>query len=281
MNYQCTFCQIKSFENLINKLPITEEEKDEVVNRFLQVMASVDRNKDAPEIAGEIHATIRSALNNPDPYKEQKRENNEDMLQQYETFREIIHTSSDRFKAAMRMALGGNIIDFGPNHKFNINETLSEAMTATLAIDDTEQLKKDVKQARQILYLGDNAGEIVLDKLFIETLDHPNVWFAVRGNPVINDATEEEARFVGMHRIARIINNGDDSPSTVLSRVSEEFLEVYKKSDLVIAKGMGNLEGLLQETRPDLYFLLMIKCDRVGNLIGVEKGRFVVRKNRK
>jgi len=279
MNYQCTFCQIHSFENLLNKLSVPEDKKEDIVSHFLKYIASVDHDKEAPEIAGEIQQTIREALQNSDPYKDQKRENNDDMLSQYDTFRDIVRSSSDPFQSALRIALGGNIIDFGPNHQFNVMETLSSAMKAKLAIDQSSQLKEDIRNARQILYLGDNAGEIVLDKLFLETIDHPNVYFAVRGDPVLNDVTREEAKYVGMDQMAKIISNGDNTPSTVFHRVSREFKDIYHQSDLVIAKGMGNLEGLLNEPRDDLYFLLMIKCERIGNLIGVEKGRFVVRKN--
>ena len=143
----------------------------------------------------------------------------------------------------------------------------------------SEQLRQEIKNAETILYLGDNAGEIVMDKLFLETVNHPNVWFAVREQPVLNDVTRREAEDVGIGKFARIISNGDDAPSTLLHRVSNEFRQVYEQADLIISKGMGNYEGLMFGADPRLFFLLMVKCDVIGRKIGALKGDFVVKNN--
>lgn len=129
------------------------------------------------------------------------------------------------------------------------------------------------------MYLGDNCGEIVLDKLFLETISHSNVWFAVRETPVLNDATEKEAREVGIHHVAKIISNGDDAPSTLLHRMSPQFKKTCRQADLIISKGMGNYEGLMFETDPRLFFLLMVKCPVIGQKISAEKGEFVVKRS--
>src|SRR5690606_13963972 len=136
-----------------------------------------------------------------------------------------------------------------------------------------------IKNAKTILYLGDNCGEIVLDKLFLENINHPNIYFAVREKPVLNDATQKEAKEVGINEFAKIISNGDDTPSTLLHRVSPDFLEIYNAADLIISKGMGNYEGLMFESDPRIFFLLMIKCSVIGESLGVRKGEFVVKQS--
>ena len=176
------------------------------------------------------------------------------------------------------MAIAGNIIDFGPTDKFDVSGTIKRVLKSDFAIDHSQQLKVEIEKANTILYLGDNCGEIVLDKLFLETINHPNVFFAVRNKPVLNDVTEKEALEVGIDKVAKIISNGDDTPSTLLHRVSEEFRDIYNTADLIISKGMGNYEGLMYETNPRLFFLLMIKCQVIGNNIGAQKGDFIVKK---
>jgi uncharacterized protein with ATP-grasp and redox domains len=160
-----------------------------------------------------------------------------------------------------------------------VEGTIEKVLNSTFAIDHSQQLENEIKKARTILYLGDNCGEIVLDKLFLETINHPNVFFAVREKPVLNDATEKEAREVEIQHVAKIISNGDDAPSTLLYRVSPEFKKIYQKADLIISKGMGNYEGLMFESDPRLFFLLMIKCPVIGRKIGAEKGDFVVKRS--
>ncbi len=115
-----------------------------------------------------------------------------------------------------------------------------------------------------------------MDRLFLETINHPDVTFAVRGKPILNDATMEDANLTGLAHVAKIISNGDDAPSTLLHRTSKEFNEVYEQADLVIAKGMGNLEGLLNTGKNKLFFMLIAKCDHISNLLGVNVGDFII-----
>ena len=138
------------------------------------------------------------------------------------------------------------------------------------------ELKQAIAKADTVLYLGDNSGEIVFDKLFVETMMHPNLWFAVRGAPVINDVTIDDARYVGMDQVAEVISNGYDAPSTLPEHCSLEFQKLFNQADVIISKGQGNLEGLLEyPTDKEIYFLLMVKCDVIADILGVQKGSFV------
>jgi uncharacterized protein with ATP-grasp and redox domains len=168
--------------------------------------------------------------------------------------RDKLASASDPFDMGLRLAVAGNVIDFGAQHLLDPAETIQRVLTADLAIDHGEQLREDLARARSVLYIGDNAGEIVLDALFLEILARPGLTFVVRGGPVIND---------------------DDSPGVILPRVSPEFRTAFDKADVVIAKGQGNLEGLWDAPR-DVYFLLTVKCERIARQIGVPVGAFVV-----
>ena len=280
MNYECLICQVKALEKRVEKYEIPAEKRNPLVSEILKKVASIDLEKSySPEITSEILNLLKESSEVADPYLPEKVQGNHELLNRYEEFKKMIQQSENPFNTALRLAVAGNIIDFGPTHVFDVNGTIEKVLVSDFAIDHSEQLQKEIESAETILYLGDNAGEIVLDKLFLETLNHPNVWFAVREKPVLNDVTRREAEEVGIGNFARIISNGDDAPSTLLHRVSDEFRHIYKKADLIISKGMGNYEGLMFETDPRLFFLLMIKCPVIGRKIDAAKGDFVVKHN--
>lgn len=280
MNYECLICQVKALQQRLEKYEIPEEKRDHVVSEMLKKIAATDLETSfSPEITRNILARLREYSTVEDPYRKEKQEGNRLMLERYDEFREMVRNSKNPFDTALRLAIAGNIIDFGPTNHFDVEGTIEKVLNSDFATDHSEQLQHEIEKAKTILYLGDNCGEIVLDKLFLETINHPNVWFAVREKPVLNDATEKEAREVGIHQVAKIISNGDDAPSTLLHRMSPQFQEIYKNADLIISKGMGNYEGLMFESDPRLFFLLMIKCPVIGRKIGAEKGEFVVKRS--
>ncbi|MCY1721716.1 ARMT1-like domain-containing protein [Prolixibacteraceae bacterium Z1-6] len=279
MNYECLICQVKALQKRMDKFEIAKEKRNSLVRKMLKEIATIDLdNAYSPEITRNLLEKLKQNSTITDPYDKEKQQSNKELLERYDEFKQRIQNSNDKFDTALRLAIAGNIIDFGPSHKFDISETIEKVFTSDLAINDSKQLRAEIRKAKTILYLGDNCGEIVLDKLFIETINHTNVVFAVRENPILNDATQKEAIEVGIPEVATLISNGDDAPSTLLHRVSKEFLDIYKTADLIIAKGMGNFEGLMDETDPRLFYMLMIKCQVIGNNVGANKGDFVVKR---
>jgi uncharacterized protein with ATP-grasp and redox domains len=271
---------VNSLQQRLEKFEIAEANRNFVVGEMLKNIATIDLdNSFSPEITRNIIERLKDFSTVADPYQKEKEKSNRELLLRYNEFRELVRNSKNPFDTALRLAIAGNIIDFGPTHQFDIEETIQKVLTGTFTIDHSQQLKREIEKAKTILYLGDNCGEIVFDRLFLETIGHPNVWFAVRGAAVLNDVTEKEAREAGIHNFASIISNGDDAPSTLLHRVSDKFKEIYNSADLIISKGMGNYEGLMYETDPRLFFLLMIKCTVIGKKIGAQKGEFVVKQN--
>lgn len=281
MNYECLICQVKALQKRMDKYQIAEEKRNTIVSQAISTIAGIDLdNSYSPEITRNILKALERESEIKDPYATEKKESNQSLLRRYNEFKKKVEEADDKFDTALRYAIAGNIIDFGPTHCFNVDETIEKVFETRFAIDDSEALKTEIKKAKTILYLGDNCGEIVLDKLFLETIGHANVIFAVRNQPVLNDATIKEAREVGIHKVARLISNGDDTPSTLLHRVDSEFLEVYRSADLIISKGMGNFEGLMDERDPRLFYLLMVKCPVIGQKVGAQKGDFVVKRSK-
>jgi uncharacterized protein with ATP-grasp and redox domains len=221
---------------------------------------------------------LKRYTNNPDPYKEAKKQSNDLVLKMYPELRTQILLSDNPFDTALRLAIAGNIIDFAISSSYDLHATINNVLQSDFAINHSQELKKALSDARTVLYLGDNAGEIVLDKLLIENIMHPNLYFAVRGAPVLNDATTEDAEYVGMDIVADVVPNGYDAPSTIVEKCSEQFREVFDMADVIISKGQGNLEGLLGTKNKDIYFLLMVKCNVIADALNVKKGDFVVKK---
>ncbi len=271
---------MKALPKRMDKYEVAEKKRDRLVSGMMKEIAAIDlENSYSPEITRNILEQLKKESKVADPYQGEKDESNREMLERYQEFKRMVEVSKNPFETALRLAIAGNIIDFGPGHDFDIWETIEQVMNSDFAIDHSLQLQDAIKNAKRILYLGDNCGEIVLDKLFLETIAHPNVTFSVRDSAVLNDVTLKEANEVGIPEVATLVSNGDDAPSTLLHRVNPEFKKLYDSADLIISKGMGNYEGLMDENDPRLYFLMMIKCHVIGKKIGAKKGEFVVKKS--
>ncbi len=273
---RCLSCFKKTYQHLFEKFKIKTVEYLSFHVFFEQcVLSHADANP--PKFQSILNRRFREIIGVNDPFEKEKMESNSIALQLYKKWKPLVKKDNKPFNLALRLSIAGNIMDYGANNNFDINNTIQEVLNAPFAINDSSILESRLKKANKILFIGDNAGEIVFDKLFIEScLKNKQVFYAVRGMPVLNDSTILDAEAVGMNKVAQIISNGNDAPSTILSECSYEFKKIYKTADLIISKGQGNLEGLLEENNPKIFFLLMVKCLVIGELLGVEKGSFVV-----
>jgi uncharacterized protein with ATP-grasp and redox domains len=276
MKHQCYFCHLKTVEKLIDKFDPPQKFADEFVNAIGELL-NEEKKLANPYLATLIHRLARKFINNGNLYQEEKIKSNNTLLNNSSIWKKLIHNSKYPLYTATKLAVAGNIIDYGAHSSpENIEDEIHKILDTDFAIDYTDELFKQINKAKSILYLGDNAGEIVFDKLFIETMQHKNVTYAVRGRPVINDVTFDDAQQVKMHQVATVISNGYDAPSTLIEHCSDEFQEAYLKAELVISKGQGNFEGLMDSRHNNLFFLLMAKCSPMAELLGVKKGNIVV-----
>ena len=275
-DYRCFFCFARAFEKLLEKENLSIEAKNFFTRDMAALYNNLGDNFSAPAFSRGLHTILKQYTNNPDPYKEAKRISNDMVLNMYPNLKNQIKLSDDPFNTALRLAIAGNIIDFAVSNNFNLQATIDKALSIDFAIDHSNELKQAILKASTVLYLGDNAGEIVFDKLFIENIKHGNLYYSVRGAPIINDATMDDAKYIGMDEVAKIISNGYDAPSTILEQCSPEFKDLFQKADLIISKGQGNLEGLMDKTAKEIYYLLMVKCNVIADFLSVPINSFVV-----
>ena len=243
-------------------------------------MSETDLDRSPPEIAQGIGRIVKSMTGIEDPYREVKSLHTAAALEMLREMEKIVSESDDPFVAGMRLAIAGNIIDLGAKERVSdedIFSILSEAMQQPLCGADPLQLKARIDEAGSVLYLADNAGETVFDRVFLEQFTSEKVTLAVRGAPAINDATLEDAMEAGLHRVARLIDNGSGAPATVLSDCSAEFRRIFEKADVIIAKGQGNYESL-SSSDANIFFLFRVKCNLVAEHSGFPIGSLVLLK---
>ena len=258
-----------------------EQIHEKVVREVLRLVADLDMSQNPPAIGQKIHRLIRSIVGSDDPYYKVKKQFNSLALKLYHDLRNQIISSKDPLETAIRLAIAGNIIDFGVKSSLSeleVRNTVNDSLTANLDPEQIQKFKDAVSQAEEILYLADNAGEIVFDHLLIEQLPIDKITVVVKGSPVINDATIEDANVVGLDRIVEVIDNGSDGPGTILQTCSQVFLDRFEKADLIIAKGQGNYETLSGIDK-NIFFLLKVKCPVIAKDIGYSVGEMILHNN--
>lgn len=250
-----------------------------VLDAVAQIMPDFDLDISPPEMARTIFSLVSTETGVVDPYVDIKSRSNELALEAYPLMQKRINQSDNRLLTAVELAIAGNIIDFGASQKLNIENEI-----ARILADEERSLKaesehlfqidafmENLGSARTLLYLADNAGELVFDRVLIEEIKHEypnlNITVAVRDKPTINDATIKDAEECNIGRIAAVISSGSDAPGTILSLCNHEFLELFENVDMVISKGQGNFEALSETTR-SVFFLLIAKCPIIANHIG-------------
>ncbi len=226
----------------------------------------MDTDLSPPENAIALYSAFGRILGSDDPFARVKRESNELTLSLREEIRRKIEAADDPLRAAVRAAIGGNIIDYAAQHTFDAAQTMQDCFVRDFVVDDYPALRAAVSNGRRVLYLCDNCGEIVFDCLLIDQLLRLGcqVTAAVRGGPIINDATLDDARLCGMDQLCPVISSGVVCPGTPLALCSEEFRTQFNAADVIISKGMGNFETLSETVAP-IYFLFTVKCAEVAN----------------
>ncbi|MDP8212488.1 MAG: ARMT1-like domain-containing protein [Candidatus Zapsychrus exili] len=279
----CIPCFIKSALEMARLVDDNEIIHKEILNEISQIIPKISLECSPPEMSRIIHKVMERRYGNKDIYKSIKKESNRKALALYPRLKEEVWSSEEKLLTAVEIAIAGNVIDYAANNSLNIEEELEKLFTNDFAhinktIFDYEKFKYELKDAKKILYLADNAGEIVFDRVFIEEIPEDKaIILAVRDKPVLNDALIEDAQECGLDKRTKIMSSGVDAPGTVLKYCSKEFLKVYKDADLIISKGQGNYEALSQE-KENIYFLFRAKCPVIAKYAGVELGDIVLKR---
>ena len=272
---ECISCLVRQAAGLAGgSLPARMQEP--FMRRVLEGAARFDYACPPPMFTREIYRIFEDMDGEEDPFRERKISSNHEAASLVPRLREIIAARPDPLETALRIATAGNIIDFGihDSRGIAVEETIMNALEAAFAINDIPELLARLRRAERILYVADNAGEIVLDRLFIEHIGPEKVTCAVRSAPIINDATLSDAAQAGLDKVCRVIPSGSDAPGTPLSLCTREFRECFRSADVVVSKGQGNYETIDSPGR-GVFHLLMAKCRVVSLETGVPVGSFI------
>lgn len=252
-----------------------ETQLQTIVQRTLEALQIQPLGATPPEIGAIVHRIVRETLGVEDPYLEEKQKATRQALQSYPQLKTLIG-HQDQLETAFRISIAGNIIDLGISSAYdNLDATVQRILHQPFAINHLDAFRERLQRVKAILFIGDNAGETVYDRVLIEALA-VQVTYVVKGSPVLNDATLEDALEAGLDQCATIVSNGSDAPGTVLPVCSPGFRKIFEEAELVIAKGQGNYETL-SESGEKVFCLLQVKCPVIAGDIGVPVGSIVVK----
>lgn len=280
----CLFNQmLKAFKIL--KPDISQETIINAQKKLMAYLLNIDiDNTDTPIIGKDLYKLVSETLGEEDPFRALKDEYNSLTLEYQEEIKEIIDNAEEPLLEALFIAALGNTIDFGSQHEMHLLSDLKNFSPRNLVINDYSEFKKSLERANHILILLDNAGEIVFDKILVEILQklYPqlDIICTVRSRPIINDATMEDAKFINLTKIAKVIE-AQDTPGINVSSATKEFKKIFfKEKGIILSKGQGNFESLFLMEIPnkEVYYLFKAKCNLMGRIFGVKIGDLVFKK---
>jgi len=276
---ECFPCFLKQVIIAVKQISFNEALFKKVLHSVLPLINNADLSKPPAYTTTFIHRAIRHALGT-DPFRKVKYEYNNIAMGLYPKFREMLISTKDPLWTAARLAIAGNVIDFGIFTSIDIESSVNRALEKNIAVDDYPAFKQSIQEAGSILYLLDNAGEIVFDRLLIEELvsSGKQVTAVVKGAPVLNDVTYEDALQTGLTGVCQVIDNGSDAVGTILEWTSSEFQKTFGICDLIISKGQGNFETI-PDTGKRAYFLFQSKCDVVSKELNLSPCSMLLKKS--
>ena len=260
------------------------ELQEKILRKVLAYISKMDLLQPPPFMARKIHKIIRKETGVKEPYAKIKKQSNRFALSLYPELKEMVRSSKNPFETAVRLAIAGNIIDFGVHSakteldEKQVHDSITDALKSDVDEKVIQKLFNEIQRANSILYVADNAGEIVFDRVLLEEMPLDKITVAVKGYPIINDATLSDAKEAGLMNIVKVIENGSDAPGTILDLCSKKFRRVFNTAGLVISKGQGNYETLSSSSK-NIFFLFKAKCPVIANHLKVEIGSMVIRKN--
>jgi uncharacterized protein with ATP-grasp and redox domains len=249
---------------------IDEDKQHEVLYKLMDYIKELDRNETPAANSTKVVLKTYELIGIDDPYKDVKKESNDIALKYYPKLKAMLNKSNDRLYDALKIAVAGNVIDLGINRDFDIDAALEQSMKIGFTKDNYDVFREKLNKVDEILFLGDNAGEIVFDKILIEELVSMDkkVTYVVKEAPVLNDSTMEDVKYVGMDKVANVITTGSNYLGLSFEHSSPEFLEVLNNAKLVISKGQANFESLEDRFvgEQKVFFLLKLKCEGVARV---------------
>lgn len=273
---ECIACFFRQVVIALEPNGLDREEALSIIRNTMALTAELPWDRTPAHTTTHVHRRIMELLGR-DPFEDRKRRYNQVALELYPHLKKKVHSARDPLEMALKVAVAGNVIDFGIFTETEIERQLETALEEPLYRFDYEAFKKTLQQTDKVLYLLDNAGEVVFDRVLIEVLSgmSKEVTAVVKAEPVLNDATMEDAHEVGLTGVCNVIDNGSYGIGTILEWCSEDFRQIFYHSPMVISKGQGNLETLFTAQR-EIFFLFQVKCEVVSRYLSVPNGQRLV-----
>jgi len=277
----CVPCILRMAVAALRQLPLDENIIRELCTEILEIPAlrGLDWNKTSAAVIEDIWRKIVKKIGSSDPFRLLKSNQNQKIMDLYPFFEKMVNEAADPLYLAVKLSILGNSMDLMvADPSLTVERSIADKVKLPLSDENYSKFRKQLQATQHLLIFGDNAGEIVFDKLLIETIKkiyQPEIAFVVRSVPTLNDATFDEAKTVGIDEIATVIENGIDGPlpGTVLNRCSSEVNDLVRQSDLIISKGGGNFDTLDEERKhlnKNISFLLLSKCEPYYRHFGVQ-----------
>jgi uncharacterized protein with ATP-grasp and redox domains len=278
----CIPCFFRQAIEASRRSGLSDEEILSFVGEIGTIVGDCGMRLSAPEIAGGINARIMEKSRIRDAYADAKKMSNDLALSAYADCRRIIDESGDKLRTAVEFAIAGNIIDYGARHDIDVKKEIGKIVSGLEIFVHCDgrffayrEFRESVRNSRRILYLADNAGETVFDRLLIETIhsEFPGIkiTYAVKDHPVLNDAVKDDALYCSLDSAAEVISSGSRIPGTVLEKCSGGFMDHHRDADMIISKGQGNFESFVSPEK-DVFYLFMAKCASVAKIVGCRQG---------
>ncbi len=269
----CLVCIYNQALKTTKLLGLDDEKTANILFEVAKILPNYSLNFTPPEIAKDTYALIEKMTNNQDPLKKAK----DISIKEAKSFKpflyEEIEKSDNKLLTALKIAVAGNVIDFGAKEQFNLKKILNDIFHTPFKIDNFKDLEKKLSSAKKVVILGDNAGENIFDIILadvLKSLYDIELFYFVRGKPIINDVTIKEANNSDMPKFAKIIDTGVPTPGFDLKYANEISKEIFYDADVVISKGMGNFESLYQISKREVFYLFIVKCNVVANAINAD-----------
>jgi uncharacterized protein with ATP-grasp and redox domains len=269
----CIACAVKQLLNTVRMATPDEKIHHDVMHEVLRYLLDADWSQSPAVVSTGAYHLLNDMTGNKDPFLALKKYQNTTAMGLLATMQQAVKEADDPLHTAAKIAIIGNIIDCGIQHEHDIQEEFETGMRLTMAVDDFELFRERLNHAQRLFYACDNAGEIVFDRVFMEQiLKHkPDIELVacVRGGPILNDATREDADITGISDIVHVIDTGIDAIGIPLTQVSDETRNYLDTSDIIISKGQGNFETLDEITDGRVFFILRAKCPLIAEKFGV------------
>lgn len=264
----CVHCYLKQVVSTMKRMNLDDSTQYDVLYKLMDEIKQLDNSKTPAYNSSVILQKAYKLIGESDPYKLAKRESNDAALSFYPELLERVSQSENRLLDSLKISVAGNVIDLGIYRDFDIGSAIVQIMEEGFSVDCFKQFKSELDKTDNVLIIGDNAGEIVFDRILVEELIRigKSVTYVVKSSPILNDATLEDAEYVGMDKLARVIETGSGHLGVSLEDISDEFKYELETAPLIISKGQANFESLegidwiVQKT----FFLLKIKCEEVA-----------------